>query len=384
MIIPERQSWVIQRLGKFNRISRPGLKLKIPVLESIASKENLRIQQLDVDVETKTLDDVFVILKISVQYRVIGSKVYEAFYELDDPHGQIASYIFDEVRAEVPKLGLDDVFGKKDDIALAVRDNISSQMDQYGYKIVKTLITDINPDELVKASMNKINAATRDKEAAVQEAEAEKIRIVKKAEAEADSKRLSGEGIAQQRLEIVRGFKESVEDFQKALQDVDPQEIMQFVLMTQYFDTLTAIGANENNNTVMVTDDPATTEDETASACRLPSILRIMANEGNDYRIAMAAQIEQALGSIGVATDGDAKPWAEYLDMYYTGTFEIRFSGWAPDYLDPDNYWSPFAASSEDVYGTGYHNAALDALLQDAKVSTDDTGLLLPFFPTLE
>jgi regulator of protease activity HflC (stomatin/prohibitin superfamily) len=261
MIIPERQSWVIQRLGKFNRISQPGLKLKIPVLESIASKENLRIQQLDVDVETKTLDDVFVILKISVQYRIISSKVYEAFYELDDPHGQIASYIFDEVRAEVPKLPLDDVFGKKDDIALAVRDNISSQMDKYGYKIVKTLITDINPDELVKASMNKINAATRDKEAAVQEAEAEKIRIVKKAEAEADSKRLSGEGIAQQRLEIVRGFKESVEDFQKALQDVDPQEIMQFVLMTQYFDTLTAIGANENNNTVMVPHTPGGMKD---------------------------------------------------------------------------------------------------------------------------
>ncbi len=261
MIIPERQSWVIQRLGKFNRISQPGFKLKIPILESVASKENLRIQQLDVDVETKTLDDVFVILKISVQYRIISSKVYEAFYELDDPHGQIASYIFDEVRAEVPKLGLDDVFGKKDDIALAVRDNISSQMDKYGYKIVKTLITDINPDELVKASMNKINAATRDKEAAVQEAEGEKIRIIKRAEAEADSKRLSGEGIAQQRLEIVRGFKESVEDFQKALQDVDPQEIMQFVLMTQYFDTLTAIGANENNNTVMVPHTPGGMKD---------------------------------------------------------------------------------------------------------------------------
>ena len=157
MIIPERQSWVIQRLGKFNRISRPGFKLKIPIIESIASKENLRIQQLDVDVETKTLDDVFVILKISVQYRIITSKVYEAFYELDDPHAQIASYIFDEVRAEVPKLSLDDVFGKKDDVALAVRDNISSQMEKYGYKIVKTLITDINPDELVKASMNKIS-----------------------------------------------------------------------------------------------------------------------------------------------------------------------------------------------------------------------------------
>tara|TARA_B100001287_G_scaffold261698_1_gene250967 strand:- start:999 stop:1907 length:909 start_codon:yes stop_codon:yes gene_type:complete len=261
MIIPERQSWVIQRLGKFNRISQPGFKLKIPIIESIASKENLKIQQLDVDVETKTLDDVFVILKISVQYRIITSKVYEAFYELDDPHGQIASYIFDEVRAEVPKLSLDDVFGKKDDVALAVKDNISSQMEKYGYKIVKTLITDINPDELVKASMNKINAAMRDKEAAAQEAEGEKIRIVKRAEAEADSKRLSGEGIAQQRLEIVRGFKESVEDFQKALQDVDPQEIMQFVLMTQYFDTLTAIGANENNNTVMVPHTPGGMKD---------------------------------------------------------------------------------------------------------------------------
>ena len=261
MIIPERQSWVIQRLGKFNRIARPGFKLRIPIIESVASKENLRIQQLDVDVETKTNDDVFVILKISVQYRIIGNKVYEAFYELDDPHGQIASYIFDEVRAEVPKLPLDDVFARKDDIAIAVRDNISAQMEQYGYKIVKTLITDINPDELVKASMNKINAATREKEAAIQEAEAEKIRIVKRAEAEADSKRLSGEGIAKQRLEIVRGFKESVEDFQKALQEVDPQEIMQFVLMTQYFDTLTAIGANENNNTVMVPHTPGGMKD---------------------------------------------------------------------------------------------------------------------------
>jgi len=261
MIIPERQSWVIQRLGKFNRIARPGFKLRIPIIESVASKENLKIQQLDVDVETKTNDDVFVILKISVQYRIINNKVYEAFYELEDPHGQIASYIFDEVRAEVPKLPLDDVFAKKDDIAIAVRDNISAQMEQYGYKIVKTLITDINPDELVKASMNKINAATREKEAAVQEAEAEKIRIVKRAEAEADSKRLSGEGIAKQRLEIVRGFKESVEDFQKALQEVDPQEIMQFVLMTQYFDTLTAIGANENNNTVMVPHTPGGMKD---------------------------------------------------------------------------------------------------------------------------
>jgi len=261
IIIPERKSYVIQRLGKYNRICKPGLNIKIPFIESIASKENLRIQQLDVNVETKTLDDVFVDLKISVQYRVIKTKVYEAFYELEDPHGQVAAYIFDEVRAEVPKLKLDDVFSKKEDIAIAVRDNISEQMEQYGYKIVKTLITDITPDEVVKTSMNRINAAMRDKEAAIQEAEAEKITIIKRAEAEADSKRLSGEGIAQQRLEIVRGFKESVEDFQKALQEVDPQEIMQFVLMTQYFDTLTAIGSNSTNNTIMVPHTPGGMKD---------------------------------------------------------------------------------------------------------------------------
>jgi len=261
MIIPERQSYVIQRLGKYNRICYSGLNFKIPFIELIASKENLRIQQLDVNVETKTLDNVFVDLKISVQYRVIKTKVYEAFYELEDPHGQVAAYIFDEVRAEVPKLKLDDVFSKKEDIAIAVRDNISEQMEKYGYKIVKTLITDITPDEVVKISMNKINAAMRDKEAAIQEAEAEKITIIKRAEAEADSKRLSGEGIAQQRLEIVRGFKESVEDFQKALQEVDPQEIMQFVLMTQYFDTLTAIGSNSTNNTIMVPHSPGGMKD---------------------------------------------------------------------------------------------------------------------------
>jgi len=261
MIIPERQCYVIQRLGKYNRICNPGLNIKIPFIELIASKENLRIQQLDVNVETKTLDNVFVDLKISVQYRVIKTKVYEAFYELEDPHGQVASYIFDEVRAEVPKLKLDDVFSKKEDIAIAVRDNISEQMEKYGYKIVKTLITDITPDEVVKISMNKINAAMRDKEAAIQDAEAEKITIIKRAEAEAESKRLSGEGIAQQRLEIVRGFKESVQDFQKALQEVDPQEIMQFVLMTQYFDTLTSIGSNSTNNTIMVPHSPGGMKD---------------------------------------------------------------------------------------------------------------------------
>ena len=254
MIIPERQSWVIQRLGKFNRISLPGLKFKIPFIETIASKENLRIQQLDVDVETKTLDDVFVILKISVQYRIISEKVFEAFYELDDPHGQIASYIFDEVRAEVPKLGLDDVFGKKDDVAMAVRENISQQMEQYGYKIVKTLITDINPDELVKASMNKINAAERKKVAAQYEGDAERILIVEKAKAEAQSKRLQGQGIADQRREIARGLEESVDVLNNV--GINSQEASALIVVTQHYDTLQSIGGETNSNLILLPNSP--------------------------------------------------------------------------------------------------------------------------------
>lgn len=261
VIVPEKSAVVIQRLGKFHRIARAGFSLKIPIIESKAGTVNLRVQQLDVSVETKTLDNVFVDLKVSVQYKVIAEKVKEAFYSLDDPEGQIAAYIFDDVRAEVPKMDLDDVFSRKDDIAQAVRQNISDAMSEYGYLMVKTLITDINPDHMVKASMNRINAAKRDKEAALEEAEGEKIKVVKNAEAEAESKRLQGEGIAKQRLEIVRGFKESVEDFQQSLQDVTPEEVMQFVLLTQYFDTLNSIGADSKNTTLLMPHSPGGMKD---------------------------------------------------------------------------------------------------------------------------
>jgi regulator of protease activity HflC (stomatin/prohibitin superfamily) len=221
----------------------------------------MRIQQLDVAIETKTMDNVFVNMRVSVQYHVIKNKKHEAFYLLDDPESQISAYIFDDVRAEVPKMELDDLFAKKDDIANAVRSNLDNAMNEYGFQIVKALITDIDPDKNVKESMNRINAAKRDKEAALEEAEAEKITIVKKAEADAESKRLQGEGIAQQRLEIVKGFKESVEDFHNSLQDISSSEVMQFVLMTQYFDTLNNIGSNSKNSSILIPNSPGAMKD---------------------------------------------------------------------------------------------------------------------------
>ena len=261
ILVDEKTVYVIQRLGKFRRMAPAGLGFIIPFIDRKAGVLNLRVLQLDVDVETKTLDDVFVHVRVSVQYQVMDGKFHEAFYSLDNARHQIASYIFDDVRAEVPKMELDDVFAKKEDIAVAVRNNLADSMDDYGYTIVKALITDIDPDEHVKSSMNRINAAKRDKEATMEEAEAAKIRVVKAAEADAESKRLSGEGVAQQRIEIVRGFKESVEDFQQSLQNITHEEVMQFVLMTQYFDTLDSIGANSKNSSVLIPHSPSAMAD---------------------------------------------------------------------------------------------------------------------------
>jgi regulator of protease activity HflC (stomatin/prohibitin superfamily) len=261
IIVKEKTSVAIERLGKYNRIASSGFNMIIPFIERNAGTVNLRVQQLDVEVETKTLDDVFVRLQISVQFQVKSERVREAFYSLDDPRLQISSYVFDDVRAEVPKLDLDDVFAKKEDIALAVAQNLRDAMEEYGFRIVKTLITDIDPDERVKIAMNKINAAKRNKYAALEEAEGEKIRIVKKAEAHAESTRLSGQGIAQQRLEIVRGFKESVEDFQRSLKDVSHEEVMQFVLLTQYFDTLNNVGSNSKNTSILIPHSPSAMKD---------------------------------------------------------------------------------------------------------------------------
>src|SRR5210317_487804 len=215
--VKQQTAAIIERFGKFQSIRNSGLQLKIPFVDRIVARVGLKIQQLDVIVETKTKDDVFVKLKVSVQYVVIREKVYEAFYKLEYPHDQITSYVFDVVRAEVPKMKLDDVFVKKDDIAIAVKAELNDAMMEYGYDIIRTLVTDIDPDAQVKAAMNRINAADREKTAAQYEGDAQRILIVEKAKAEAESKRLQGQGIADQRREIARGLEESVEVLNKVV-----------------------------------------------------------------------------------------------------------------------------------------------------------------------
>jgi len=208
---------LVERLGKFKGIKGPGLHFKIPFVDRIAGRVNMKIQQLDVMVETKTFDDVFVKTKVSVQFQVQRDTIFDAFYKLESPYDQITSYVFDVVRAEVPKMKLDDVFVRKDDIAIAIKRELADAMNNYGYGIVKALVTDIDPDIAVKNAMNRINAAEREKTAAEYDGEAERIRIVAKAKAEAESKRLQGQGIADQRREIAKGLEDSVDMLNKVL-----------------------------------------------------------------------------------------------------------------------------------------------------------------------
>lgn len=252
--VKQQLAYVIERFGKFHSIRNSGLQLKIPIIDRIAGRVNLRIQQLDVVIETKTKDNVFVKMKVSVQFKVIQEKVYEAFYKLEYPHDQITSYVFDVVRAEVPKLKLDDVFERKDDIAIAVKRELNEAMSTYGYDIINTLVTDIDPDIQVKNAMNRINAADREKTAAEYEAEASRIRIVAKAKAEAESKRLQGQGIADQRREIARGLVESVEVLNHV--GINSQEASALIVVTQHYDTLQAIGADANSNLILLPNSP--------------------------------------------------------------------------------------------------------------------------------
>lgn len=252
--VKQQTSVIVERFGKFNSIRHSGLQLKIPLIDRIAGRVNLRIQQLDVIIETKTKDNVFVKMKVSVQFKVIQDKVYEAYYKLEYPHDQITSYVFDVVRAEVPKLKLDDVFERKDDIAIAVKRELNEAMTTYGYDIINTLITDIDPDIQVKNAMNRINAADREKTAAEYEAEAQRIRIVAKAKAEAESKRLQGQGIADQRREIARGLVESVDVLNKV--GINSQEASALIVVTQHYDTLQSIGADNNSNLILLPNSP--------------------------------------------------------------------------------------------------------------------------------
>ncbi|MDA0780136.1 MAG: SPFH domain-containing protein [Bacteroidetes bacterium] len=253
-IVKQQTAAIVERFGRFQSIRQSGLQIRIPIVDQIAGRLSLKIQQLDVIVETKTKDDVFVKLKVSVQYMVIKDKVYEAFYKLDYPHDQITSYVFDVVRAEVPKMRLDDVFERKDDIAIAVKTELNDAMINYGYDIIKTLVTDIDPDEQVKQAMNRINASEREKIAAQYEGEAARILIVEKAKAEAESKRLQGRGIADQRREIARGLEESVEVLNKV--GINSQEASALIVVTQHYDTLQSIGEETNSNLILLPNTP--------------------------------------------------------------------------------------------------------------------------------
>ena len=257
--VKQQTAVVIERFGKFTGIRSSGLQLKIPIIDRIAGRVNLRIQQLDVIIETQTKDNVFVKMKISVQFKVIPEHVYEAFYKLEYPHDQITAYVFDVVRAEVPKLILDEVFARKDDVAIAVKRELNEAMVSYGYDIINTLVTDIDPDIQVKNAMNRINAAEREKTAAIFESEAQRIRIVAKAKAEAESKKLQGQGIADQRREIAKGLVESVEVLNAV--GINSQEASALIVITQHYDTLQAIGADTNSNLILLPNSPQAASD---------------------------------------------------------------------------------------------------------------------------
>ena len=257
-MVKQKNAVIIERLGKFNRVAKAGLHVKIPLIDSIAGNVNLRVRELPVEVETKTKDDVFVKIVVSVQFFVIDTVdgIRDSFYELNNPEQQIQSYVFDSIRSEVPLMELDDVFAQKEKIAIAIKNELSDTMKQFGFDFIKALVTDIDPDAKVKQSMNEINAAKRMKEAAREEAAAGKIRVVAAAEADSESKRLAGEGIAKQRIAIANGLKESVEEVKLAMEDhVTSQDVMNMLFMTQHYETISKLSEN-NTSTIFMPYSP--------------------------------------------------------------------------------------------------------------------------------
>jgi regulator of protease activity HflC (stomatin/prohibitin superfamily) len=259
--VEQRTTAIVQRFGRFVREVGPGIRARIPFVDRVVGRVNLRVQQLDVEIETKTEDNVFVRMVVAVQYYVLPEKVYDAFYKLEDANRQITSFVFDVVRAQVPKIKLDDVFEKKDDIANIVESELAQVMEGFGYGILKALVTDIDPDPKVKEAMNEINAAQRMRVAATERGEADRILKVKAAEGEAQSKALQGRGIADQRQAIVAGLRDSVDEFRKdefrkSVPGTTAKDVMNLVLMTQYFDMLKEIGASSRSNAILIPHSP--------------------------------------------------------------------------------------------------------------------------------
>merc|ERR1711990_458919 len=250
---------VIATCGKFDRFAPPGCHVIIPCVGTAnVGTISTRIQSLDVSVETKTLDNVFVNIIISTQYQVLQdpSRMFDAFYKLTDSKGQIRSYVFDVVRSTVPRIKLDDVFESKEESAISVKEMLSKSMEGFGYQIMNTLVTDIAPDARVKQAMNEINAAQRARVAAQDRAEADKIMVVKAAEADAESKYLAGTGMARQRQAIIAGLRESVVDFQESVDGISSKDVLEMMMMTQYFDTMKDVGTNGGNSTIFVPSGP--------------------------------------------------------------------------------------------------------------------------------
>jgi regulator of protease activity HflC (stomatin/prohibitin superfamily) len=257
--VNQQTAAVIEHFGRFDRIAGPGLHFKVPVIERIRERTSLRVQQLDVRVESKSQDNVFVELAIAVQYQVKPDAISDAVYKLTDHSRQIEAYVFDVVRAEVPKKTLEEVFEDKETIALAVKEQLTEQMGRYGYEIANVLVNDINPDARVKAAMNQVQAASREREAAFQLAEANRITIVKQAEAEAERSKLQGEGLANQRKAIAEGLRESVDLVRGAATgdgDISEQDVMNLLLLVQWMDTQKEIAGTDRSTVVFLPNSP--------------------------------------------------------------------------------------------------------------------------------
>lgn len=260
-IVRQQHVAVIERLGKYRRVAHPGLHMKIPLMERIVDEIELYVTPLEAKVETKTKDNVFVVLTVAVQYRAIQEKVVEACYKLTDEDEQLTSFVFDSVRSRVPKLTLDDVFEQKDEIAGLIKHDLNELMADYGWTIEHALIVDVTPDAKVMSAMNEINAAQRFRVAATEKGEAEKIITVKNAEAKKDSDILHGEGIAGQRKAMIVGLKDSVIDFQKAVPGASEQDVLQIVMMSQYFDMLKELPKDGNTRVLMLPHSPNALKD---------------------------------------------------------------------------------------------------------------------------
>src|SRR5580698_1569593 len=255
--VQQQSRAIVERFGRYLRTAKPGLNLKVPYIDRVVMRVSLRVQQLPVEVETKTADNVFVKLFVAVQFRVVEGNEADSYYKLQDHIEQIKSYVLDVVRAKVPKMSLDEVFEKKDDVGLAVKNELDVSMKVYGFEIPNALVTNVNPADSVKAAMNEIQTQQRLQVAAAAKGEANKILVVKNAEAEAESKRLQGEGIAKQRRAIVDGLRDSIAAFSDKVGSVNEHEVLNLVLLTQYFDTMKEIGVSAGSKVILVPHSPS-------------------------------------------------------------------------------------------------------------------------------